>query len=117
MMSDSSGGDRNGGDRSGGDYSGGDCNWYDSSGSKRRSCGRRGGLRCRHFFGNCPGYVGCVFDGLFHPGLGTCDPYRWRQGLRVVQLVNLLFQSDTGGGLGRVVSRTDGNGTHTKDDA
>ena len=87
------------------------------SGSSHRSCWRRGGLRSRRFWGNCPGYIGCVFDGLFHRGLGTCDPYRWQQGLRVVQLVHLLFQSHTGGGLGRVVNRTDGNGTHTKDDA
>jgi hypothetical protein len=35
----------------------------------------------------------------------------------VVQFVHLLFQSHTGGGLGRVVVRPDGNGTHTKDDA
>jgi hypothetical protein len=28
-----------------------------------------------------------------------------------------LFQSHSGGGLGRVIVRLDGNGTHTKDDA
>jgi hypothetical protein len=45
-----------------------------------------------------------------------CDRYR-QQGLRVVQLVYLLFQSHTGGGLGQVVVRADGNGTYTQDDA
>ena len=35
----------------------------------------------------------------------------------MVQLVQLLQQHRTGGGLGRVVVRLDGNGTHTKDDA
>jgi hypothetical protein len=35
----------------------------------------------------------------------------------VVQLVQLLFQNRTGGGLGRGVVRTDGNKTRTKGDA
>jgi hypothetical protein len=35
----------------------------------------------------------------------------------VVQLVQLLFQSRTGGGLGRGVVRTDGNETRAKGDA
>jgi hypothetical protein len=35
----------------------------------------------------------------------------------VVQIVHLLFQSHSGGGLGRVIVRLDGNGAHTKDDA
>jgi hypothetical protein len=37
--------------------------------------------------------------------------------LRIVQTVQLLFQSRAGGGLGRGVVRTDGNETRTKGDA
>jgi hypothetical protein len=37
--------------------------------------------------------------------------------LRIAQLVQLLFQSRAGGGLGRVVGRTDGKETRTKGDA
>jgi hypothetical protein len=37
--------------------------------------------------------------------------------LQVVQLVQLLFQSRAGGGLGRGVVRTDGNKTRTQHDA
>jgi hypothetical protein len=37
--------------------------------------------------------------------------------LRIVQIVQLLFQSRAGGGLGRGVARMDGNETRTKGDA
>jgi hypothetical protein len=37
--------------------------------------------------------------------------------LRIVQIVQLLFQSCAGGGLGWAVVRTDGNETRTKGDA
>jgi hypothetical protein len=37
--------------------------------------------------------------------------------LRIVQIVQLLFQSCAGGSLGRGVVRTDGNETRTKGDA
>jgi hypothetical protein len=37
--------------------------------------------------------------------------------LRIAQIVQFLFQSRAGGGLGRGVVRTDGNETRTKGDA